>query len=317
MCAINRDRVVFVDLVEMDTYEGEPVTAEGGGLQFDKHEIFNFLNDSGKCYGFTPMWGNINISRIAKSSAQDEHGRKYVDDVFVVFTCSRKNSGRLVCGFYQHARVYAKAIHKKKERKLTENGKVAYASYNLVCDAADAVLIPKDERTKKLPRAGKTTGSGYGRSHIWYVDTPERQTVKNEILDYIEAYANSLQYTHEYIHEDEVKYYHEGKKGITQTPQRTASRKAREKCIRRKGCYCNVCGFDFEKEYGALGKGYIEVHHITPIGVLSTAKDYKGTDPEKDLIPLCPNCHSMIHKQNPPYHPDTIKEMRIQQRADS
>ena len=30
-------------------------------------------------------------------------------------------------------------------------------------------------------------------------------------------------------------------------------------------------------------------------------------DPIKDLAPLCSNCHSMIHRRNPPY---TIEELR-------
>jgi len=68
---------------------------------------------------------------------------------------------------------------------------------------------------------------------------------------------------------------------------------ARKKCIEKYGPVCSVCGFNFEKVYGELGKGFIHIHHITPICEID--REYI-VDPLKDLRPLCPNCHAMIHK---------------------
>ena len=68
---------------------------------------------------------------------------------------------------------------------------------------------------------------------------------------------------------------------------------ARKKCIEKHGCRCVICGFDFEQTYGIIGKGFIHVHHLIPIS--SIKKEYV-VDPEKDLIPVCPNCHSMLHQ---------------------
>lgn len=43
-----------------------------------------------------------------------------------------------------------------------------------------------------------------------------------------------------------------------------------------------------------LGKGFIHVHHIVPI---STRKgEPHKIDPENSLVPVCPNCHAMLHK---------------------
>lgn len=70
--------------------------------------------------------------------------------------------------------------------------------------------------------------------------------------------------------------------------------KARKKCIEHYGCRCFVCGFDFEKTYGELGKGFIEVHHIVPVS--QRGGEYV-VDPIRDLRPLCSNCHSMVHQQ--------------------
>ena len=32
-------------------------------------------------------------------------------------------------------------------------------------------------------------------------------------------------------------------------------------------------------------------------------------DPRKDLIPVCPNCHAMLHRRNPPLSIDELKEL--------
>ena len=72
--------------------------------------------------------------------------------------------------------------------------------------------------------------------------------------------------------------------------------KARDACIKHFGTTCQGCGFDFEKVYGDIGKGFIHVHHIKPLHTLG--ENYE-LDPKKDLIPLCPNCHAMVHRKNP------------------
>lgn len=75
-------------------------------------------------------------------------------------------------------------------------------------------------------------------------------------------------------------------------------------CIEMHGFSCKVCGFSFEAKYGEIGKSYIHVHHIEP---LSSMPEAKVIDPVRDLVPVCPNCHSMLHKKCPPY---TIEELR-------
>lgn len=68
---------------------------------------------------------------------------------------------------------------------------------------------------------------------------------------------------------------------------------ARDECIKEKGCFCQVCGLDFSKVYGDLGNDFIHVHHLIPLHTIK--KQYK-VNPTKDLIPVCPNCHAMLHK---------------------
>lgn len=70
--------------------------------------------------------------------------------------------------------------------------------------------------------------------------------------------------------------------------------KNRKKAIELHGTTCKVCGFDFEKIYGERGKGYIEIHHINP---LSQVDSEHPVNPKTDLIPICSNCHRMIHRK--------------------
>ena len=89
------------------------------------------------------------------------------------------------------------------------------------------------------------------------------------------------------------------------------SRKARQACIAHHGVNCAVCGMNFLTVYGELGLGYIHIHHLQPIG---QSKGVHTVDPLDDLVPVCPNCHAIIHKRNPPYSVEDIK-MRLQRES--
>ena len=67
----------------------------------------------------------------------------------------------------------------------------------------------------------------------------------------------------------------------------------RREAIRIHGIKCTICGFDFENTYGKHGIGFIEIHHIIPH---CTSISIIDVNPITDLVPLCSNCHSMIHR---------------------
>lgn len=79
---------------------------------------------------------------------------------------------------------------------------------------------------------------------------------------------------------------------------------ARKKCLNRFGYKCAVCDDLLENRYGKIARNIIHVHHVKP---LSTVKKQYKVDPEKDLSPVCPNCHAVIHSRKEPY---TIDEVR-------
>ena len=67
---------------------------------------------------------------------------------------------------------------------------------------------------------------------------------------------------------------------------------ARAKCIAHYGCSCVLCGFDFGSNFGAIGAGFIHVHHLKPLHEIGESYE---VDPITDLRPVCPNCHAIIH----------------------
>lgn len=66
-----------------------------------------------------------------------------------------------------------------------------------------------------------------------------------------------------------------------------------------KGYRCEVCGMSLEEKYGALGREYIEAHHLVPISTLEEDVEIPH-DPVHDFAVLCANCHRMIHRLDDP-----------------
>lgn len=145
--------------------------------------------------------------------------------------------------------------------------------------------------------------------HIDYYEEKSGTTVKlrREIYNkYLEFLDNKLETS---VFPDEVDgntKYAEGKTKTVLVNSYERNQVARQKCIEHFGAFCQVCNFDFGKIYGDIGENFIHVHHIVDI---STIGNEYSVDPIKDLIPVCPNCHSMLHKKKPAYLVSELKEI--------
>lgn len=104
---------------------------------------------------------------------------------------------------------------------------------------------------------------------------------------------------------DELEVLHEGK--ILDNNRRSYERNplARTRCIEHYGPTCSVCDLDFGCRYGPVADGLIQVHHLRPLSADSGKR--RTVDPIRDLRPVCANCHLVIHRRNPPF---TIEEVR-------
>lgn len=71
------------------------------------------------------------------------------------------------------------------------------------------------------------------------------------------------------------------------------AKKKKAKVLKEKGnLACEVCGFDFHKCYGELGRGFAECHHKSPLSDLTQ----ETTTKLSDLAIVCANCHRMLHR---------------------
>jgi predicted HNH restriction endonuclease len=105
---------------------------------------------------------------------------------------------------------------------------------------------------------------------------------------------------------DEKELFKEGKVVQVFVNRYERNQKARQECIRHHGDKCFICGFDFSETYGDIAKGFIHVHHLKQLADIN--KEY-DVNPIKDLIPLCANCHSVIHLTKPAMTIDELKKL--------
>lgn len=85
----------------------------------------------------------------------------------------------------------------------------------------------------------------------------------------------------------------EGERKHVEYERNHRSQKLRQACINKYGYQCQCCGMNFADLYGEeLGANFIEVHHLK---MIATYDESKPKDYIENLVPLCSNCHSMIH----------------------
>ncbi len=142
---------------------------------------------------------------------------------------------------------------------------------------------PQEKKYHKNPIFQKT---GYGRFRLISASKPEPEAGDQRLKDLeaiVSAQLDALKLEDEHFegqqHERYTSYYE-------RVPR------LRAKAIAIHGTKCIVCKFDFEQTYGIHGKGFIEVHHVTPVSELG---GNTKVDPGTDMVTICSNCHRMIH----------------------
>lgn len=87
---------------------------------------------------------------------------------------------------------------------------------------------------------------------------------------------------------------------------------ARAECIEHYGRTCVVCDFSFGDFYGDIGEGFIHVHHLVDLSLVDGTTE---TDGIRDLRPVCPNCHAMLHTARPAHGVDWLRDQIVGPRA--
>ena len=102
----------------------------------------------------------------------------------------------------------------------------------------------------------------------------------------------------------------EGAKMRIEVNRYERDRRNRAAALAIHGHWCMACGTDMAERYGPVAEGLIEVHHVVPVSEVGHGYII---DPGSDLVPLCPDCHSVAHRRSPPY---SIKELQNMLRRD-
>jgi len=318
MDKIDKNKIVFIAIDWMKHYKGitkydTPLGTGGNYPKEQKHEIYNFLEEEGICCGFTPPHGKLNLDRICKDEIQvGPDGYKYIENVLVIFNGSNQDgNNRKIIGFYVGATIFNKPHENKNPNRIIKSNNT-FAIYNVVSKFS-FLFENENERKITLPYS-KTDGYGYGQSNIWYADENNENVVnfRNDITAKIEKIMSDVQ---SYEKFDDEKRYFEGKmsKSLKEISSIKRNSEARKKCLEhyfpnKEHYNCKICGFDFESKYGEIGKYYIEIHHIKSHTITSREIGEHEIDPINDLLPVCSNCHSIIHRNKVPLK---IKEIII------
>jgi hypothetical protein len=172
--------------------------------------------------------------------------------------------------------------HPQQRRQYTPGRRytAALRDVALLTSAVPLTFIRKNLPTWKWPT--------YPRSYVTIDGTLERRL--EELLDsYQVSFAEPLT---------------EGTSKTTSVTLYERSAIARQQCIAHHGTACYACGFSFGETYGETADGYIHVHHLKAV---SKRGGKYVVNPIKDLRPICPNCHAVIHLRMPPL---SILELR-------
>ena len=147
-----------------------------------------------------------------------------------------------------------------------------------------------------------------GRNDNLVYNNRHRETKAQEglryYIDFLEQLPNiSISSTISQVNNDRVSDYgndaddelerYEGRIKEAKVIRHQRNRAARQKCLEDSGYTCYVCGFNFEKAYGEIGKNFLEVHHKKPLATY----DDEHLIPQNELVALCSNCHSMVHRK--------------------
>ncbi|MEJ9232244.1 HNH endonuclease [Peribacillus butanolivorans] len=114
-----------------------------------------------------------------------------------------------------------------------------------------------------------------------------------ELRDYVMSFFEH-DLTEGYYPEQVSETLEEGKRKTVRVNVYERNPIARKQCMDHYGAQCQVCDLNFENTYGEVGKDFIHVHHIIPLHEIQQGYI---VDPIKDLIPVCPNCHAMLHRK--------------------
>jgi 5-methylcytosine-specific restriction protein A len=184
--------------------------------------------------------------------------------------------------------------HRDELTNLLHNGKNMYSHYEFEVDGLKFNNIEKLDTSPhalnfKLEVLTEESSLSYG-----LLNEKESSLIELAVSMFAAILPDPI---NSYTSPDEVIGYPEGASTPVLVNKYERDPRNRAAAIAIHGHKCAACEFNFKETYGQLGEDFIIVHHVTPVSQIGD--DYV-INPATDLITLCANCHSMVHRENPP-----------------
>lgn len=173
-----------------------------------------------------------------------------------------------------------------------------------VIDPSDDLLLSMDALNTQIPDADRVSNFLYSGVVLRGVAAEQLQTLWRNHIGMMLGVGSELGA----LPDSSAEYFYaEGALRQLSLNAHERSGPARDRAIAIHGTDCCVCGINFERMYGEIGKGFIHIHHLDPI---ANASENRPVDPRNDLVPVCPNCHAMLHRgQAKPLTPSELQRM--------
>lgn len=207
----------------------------------------------------------------------------------------------------------ASATAKKLTEMIDPSGRTIVVSSFRIGKIGKAIakycnVVPGDyfDGRKKRPAYFTVISKIYDRKIGWTMYKNLQIALENLGLTNKSGNEVSERLTTEMLPYEETQLYKEGKLVQVLVDRYERNQEARIECLKHFGVKCRACGFDFEKVYGEIASSYIHVHHINQLADIK--KEY-NIDPINGLVPVCANCHSVIHMTRPAMTIEEIKKL--------
>lgn len=136
--------------------------------------------------------------------------------------------------------------------------------------------------------------TNYWRDGVRQIDAVTYDTIVNlSSLDDL-AQVTVAQEPSDRFEDNDLESALEGSKTLRFVTTYERDPRYRKQAIAIHGLRCKACDEHMGEKYGPYAEGLIHVHHTTPV---STFEAPKKIDPALDLVPVCPNCHAVIHRK--------------------
>ena len=300
---------LFCNVGWMEYYRGQDDNdnISGGGLHVDIEghgfEVCNFAPYENQIYGYVrPPGPRIDIDKLGADTNDD-----FITNVNVIWTARHPDGGTFIVGWYKNATVYRE--YQEFDMVPLFHKANHITGYRIVAEESNCELLPIEQRTFQIPTGVE---GGMGQSNVWYANQPRgKETIKNLLNKYpsLQPLSSPLSVpSDEPVYPDEIDPQEplvEGARRRVPVNAYERNPKARQICLKKYGYRCAVCEMCFEEYYGDIGRRFIHVHHIKE---LSSIRGEYEVDPIKDLCPVCPNCHAMLHRERPALSVDKLRQ---------